>query len=449
MQNQPQTAIRCSSCGQPFSTQVRAYIDASKDPQGKALLLNGGLNTARCPHCGTPNSIVSALLYHDPTKELLIAYVPMELNLNKDQQERIIGDLMKGLPKDNFKGYMFNPKRTLTMQGLAEMILEADGITPEMMAQQRERVRLVQQIVDAPDAQLPALVKEHDAKIDLQFFQTLALMAQRMAESGQMELAKRIVMVQTRLADLSTFGQAMQQQQQAQEAIVQQVAEDIERLGDHATRQDFFELALRYKDDDDRLSALVGIARPAFDYQFFEELTVAISQAPADARDDIAGVRDALLHLTAQVDRQAQLEVQNAVNLLQAMLSAPDLDAIIRDNLPLIDDTFMAVLGANIQEMDKRGDANASGRLKEIYQRIVTLLQSQMQPELVFVNQLLSAETDDAARRLLSQQARTFGEPLLEVMDAVGEVLTDQGQTALAQRLATLRRDAVAALGAK
>jgi len=28
-------------------------------------------------------------------------------------------------------------------------------------------------------------------------------------------------------------------------------------------------------------------------------------------------------------------------------------------------------------------------------------------------------------------------------------VLTDQGQTALAQRLATLRRDAVAALGAK
>lgn len=446
MQNQPQTVIRCSSCGQPFNAQVRAVIDASNDPQGKALLLNGQLNAVKCPHCNNPNSIVSALLYHDSSKELLIAYVPMELNLNKDQQERIVGDLMKSLPKDNFKGYMFNPKRTLTMQGLIEMVLEADGITQEMMAAQRERVRLIQQMVDAPDAQLPGLVKEHDSKIDLQFFQTFSLMAQRMADSGQMELAKRIVMVQTRIADLSTFGQTMQQQQQAQAQAVEEVAAEIEKLGDQATRQDFMGLAMKYMHDDDRLQALVGIARPAFDEQFFNELTEAIGKAPADEREDLEILRDSLNHLIAQVDRQSQMQVQNAVNLLQAMLGTPDLDAIIEDNLPLIDDTFMAVLSANIQEMDRRGETNASMRLKQIYQRVVTIMQAHMQPELVFVNELLSVDSDDQARQLLNEHARSFGEPLLEVMDAVGEVLNAQGQETLVKRLSELRRDAVTAL---
>lgn len=446
MQNQPQTVIRCSSCGQPFNAQVRAVIDVSSDPQGKALLLNGQLNTVTCPHCNNPNSIVSALLYHDPSKEMLIAYVPMELNLNKDQQERIVGDLMKSLPKDNFKGYMFNPKRSLTMQGLVEMVLEADGITQEMMAAQRERVRLIQQMVDAPDAQLPGLVKEHDSKIDMQFFQTFSLMAQRMADSGQMGLAKRIVMVQTRIADLSTFGQTMQQQQQAQAQAVEEVAAEIEKLGDQATRQDFMGLAIRYMHDDDRLQALVGIVRPAFDDQFFNELTEAIGKAPADEREDLEILRDSLLHLVAQVDRQAQMQVQNAVNLLQAMLGAPDLDSIIEDNLPLIDDTFMAVLSANIQEMDRRGETNASNRLKQIYQRVVTIMQAHMQPELVFVNELLSVDTDDQARRLLNEHARSFGEPLLEVMDAVGEVLNAQGQENLVRRLSALRQEAVAAL---
>lgn len=446
MQNQPQTVIRCSSCGQPFNAQVRAVIDASQDPQGKALLLNGQLNMVRCPHCDNPNSIVSALLYHDPSKELLVAYVPMELNLNKDQQERIVGDLMKSLPKDNFKGYMFNPKRSLTMQGLVEMVLEADGITQEMMAAQRERVRLVQQVVDAPDAQLPNLVKEHDSKIDFQFFQTLALMAQRMAESGQMELAKRIVMVQTRIADLSTFGQTMQRQQEAQAEAVEEVAAEIEKLGDGATRQDFMNLAIRYMNDDDRLQALVGIARPAFDQQFFDELTDTISKAPADEREDLETLRDSLGHLTTQVDRQAQMQVQNAVNLLQAMLNTPDIDAIIEDNLPLIDDTFMAVLSANIQEMERRGEANASARLKQIYQRVVTIMQAHMQPELVFVNELLSTGSDDQARQMLNEHAKSFGEPLLEVMDAVGEVLNAQGQELLVKRLSSLRQDAVAVL---
>lgn len=436
---QTQTAIRCSNCGQPFNAQVQTVVDVAKNPQSKAMLLNGTLNNARCPHCGAQNTLLSPILYHDPAHELLVAFVPMELNLNKEQQERIVGDMMKSLPKENFKGYMFNPKRALTMQGLVELVLAADGITPEMMAQQRERVRLAQEMVDAREDALPALVQQHDAQIDLQFFHTLALMAQRMAESGQMALAQRIMQAQARIAELSTFGQSVLQQQAEREAVIQEVAGALEALGEQAKRSDLLDLALKYKDDDDRLQALVGIGRPAFDYGFFEELTVAIGKAPADEREDLETLRDTLLHLTQQVDRQAQQQLQEVVQLLQAMLTAPDVDAMIAENLPMIDDMFMSVLVANIQEAERRQDLNASARLKALYERIMTIVRQTMQPELVFVNQLLSAETDEAAHALLREQAGNFGEALIETMDAVTEVLEGQGQDALLKRLNSLR----------
>ena len=127
---QSTSTIRCSNCGQPIQARIVSFLDAQQEPALKAQMINQQLNRAQCPACGTVNTVAVPMLYHDGSKEMLIAFVPMELNVGKDQIERIIGDLMKLLPKENFKGYMFNPKRTLTMQGLIEMVLQADGITP-------------------------------------------------------------------------------------------------------------------------------------------------------------------------------------------------------------------------------------------------------------------------------------------------------------------------------
>src|SRR5690606_10637263 len=119
-------------------------------------LLSGRTNTVLCPSCGVTSTVAAPLLYHDSAKELLISFVPMELGLPKEQQEKVMGDLMRQLtaqiPKDSFKGYLFQPRQALTMQGLVEQILQADGVTPEMMEQQRARVRLVETLLQAsPD----------------------------------------------------------------------------------------------------------------------------------------------------------------------------------------------------------------------------------------------------------------------------------------------------------
>lgn len=445
--NASETTIRCSACGQPFATQIYSYIDVTKDPSAKARLLSGQVNSASCPHCGTQNTIATPLLYHDPTKELLIAFVPMEMNMNKDEQERAIGQLMNRMPKDNFKGYMFNPTRAITMQGLVEQVLEADGVTKEMIEQQRERVNFVQQFIEAEsEAALQALVAENDSQIDDHFFQTMTAIAQRVMQNGQAELAEGILAIQQRIVELSSFGKALVEQQQAHQAALQKVADDIQRLGPGAQRQDFLELALRYADDPVRLQALVTLVRPAMDYEFFQVLTLRIAKAPAAERETLETVRDTILQISTQIDQQQQAAAQEAAGFLQAVVNHEQPQALIEANSHMIDDLLMQVLDSNIQQAEQKKDIVLLSRLREVQQMILNVVQSQMQPELRFINDLLEMGDEDAALDTVSAQAADYGQPLLEMMDAVHGVLKQQGNVALLDRLNRLQQAAQKAL---
>ena len=436
--------LQCPKCGRPFNAVVDTVIDPAQDPQSKVRLLSGQLNTLRCPNCGNAVTVAAPVLYHDASKELLIGFIPMELNLTKDQQEKAIGDLMRELkmPQQAMKAYFFQPRRALTMQGLVEQVLQADGVTPEMMAQQRARISLIETMMQtAPDA-LGALVQQHDAEIDAQFFQTITMMAQRMLAENRADLAEPLLELQQAVAEFSTFGQQMIENSRLQEEVVAEVAAELEQFGEDATRDDFLNLALRYSEDDQRLQALVGLERPAFDYTFFQELSVKIGQAPAEARDSLEGLRDHLLELTAIIDQQTQAALREAACLLQEIITAPNLDQAVAENMGLFDDTFMTVLSANIQEAQRRGDLNASAKLKAVYERVVATLRDNMQPELRFINDLLSSESDEAASALLVREAGAYGSALLEMMDAVEKIIASRGDSATMQKLAFLRQQA-------
>lgn len=443
-----QTTVSCAQCRQPVRATVFGLIDPAQHPQAKIALLSGAINTTPCPNCGTPNTLLSPLLYHDGSKELLISYVPMELGLSRDAQEKAIGemlrDLTSNLPQGGFKGYMLQPRQALTMQGLIEQVLQADGVTPAMMQAQRDRVKLVETLLQAPDEQLPALVQQNDAQIDSQFFQTMTLLLQQFVQQGREPLAERIAIVQTRILELSTFGQEVIKKQQSQEETIAQVAEAINNLGEGPQRADFLKLAVEYAGDEERLQALVGLVRPVFDYTFFQELTVYISQAPSENRDRLEEMRDQLLKLTEMIDQQAQMVMQEAAELLRAILTSPNPDEMIAANLPVIDSTFLQVLSLNIQDAARRSDLNASAKLKDIYNRVISALQANMPPEMRFINELLNAPSDDVAREMIAQHAGDFGPSLIAAMDAVEEQL--DGNPALIERFTVVREAAVQAL---
>jgi len=447
-----QTTLQCSNCGTPNALNLRRVVDVQHDPQGKTALLNGQINQFQCQNCSTVNSVSSPLLYHDADKEMLVAFVPMDVAMKQgSNEEQMVGQLMNELtttiPKEDFRSYMFNPKRALTMKGLIEQILEADGITPEMMAEQEKRVQLVQKMFEVESEEaLVTLIKENDEQIDESVFQTISLMANRMMQTGQQQAVGHLAAIQQVLLENSTFGQELAQRQSAQEEAISEVTAELDKLDDSATRSDFIDIAISYADDEDKLQALVGLIRPAFDYEFFMEFSQLISKAPADERDKLEGLRDTIRELTEQLDQQTQMMVQQKAQFLQSLLNSNDYEQMIAQNVALIDDNFMNVLMSNVQEAERRQDIQVAAKLRQIYEAAVAILQSQMSPELLFINDLLTTEDDASMQAIIDERLPNFDDELLQVIDAVEGLLAQQGQQEAIERLATIREALASAL---
>lgn len=447
-----QMTLTCPACSTPFSAMVESIVDAT-DAEAKSRLLSGRINALRCPNCGTPVAVATPILYHDAAKELLIVFVPPELNLKQDQREKLVGDLMRDLtnrlPQHAMRGYMFTPRQALTMQGLIEQVLNADGVTPDMLERQRARVRIIESLLAADEGQLPDLIANFDDQIDIQLIQTMAMMAQRVLEDGRADVAEQIIAIQNAVVRGSSAGKAALAQEAVQEQVIAEVAAVVNTLPDDpvAARDQILELVQQYVGDDARLQALVGMARPLFDYGFFEMLTAAIAAAPSDQRATLEATRDRLLDMSARVDQQAQAALQAAADFLRMVVGSPNPAAFIEANLDRVDETFLAVLEANLDDANKRGDRGLLQRLNAVYEQAMGVIRRTMRPELQLINALLSAPDDETASDLLAQNAVAMGAPLLQMMDNVSQMLADRGEQEMLAKLVFLRQQAAAWIG--
>src|SRR4030042_587279 len=142
-----------------ITANIEQLFDVTQDPQAKQRLLGGISNTARCPHCGYQGRLATPIVYHDAEKELLLTYFPPELHQPLNEQERLIGPLIKlvtdRLPAEKRKAYLLKPQANLTYESMIESILGKDGITPEMIKAQQERVLLIERLLGAHAADRP------------------------------------------------------------------------------------------------------------------------------------------------------------------------------------------------------------------------------------------------------------------------------------------------------
>jgi CpXC motif protein len=452
MSQPTQTTLQCSNCNTPNPVVLRSVVDAQSDPQGKALLISGQINQFQCQSCGTINTVSSSLLYHDAEKEMLVAFVPMDIAMRQGMsEEKMVGDLMneltRNIPKEQFRAYMFNPKRALTLKGLIEQVMESDGITKEMIEEQEKRVRLVQEFIQAETEEaLVELIQQYDDEINVATFQTISLMAQRLMQNGQQPMVAHLAAVQEVLVENSSYGHELAAQQVEREASIRAVAQDLEAFGENSQRSDLIELVVQYIDDDNKIQAIVGLARGAFDYEFFVELTSYISKAPADERENLEELREKLQTMAASLDEQTKMLMQQKVQFLQALLNSENYEQMLIDNAPMIDDNFMSVLSANIEEAQRRNDPQVEQKLGQIYESTVAILQGQMSPELRFINELLTADDEAAMNSLIEENITEFDEELLQALEAVEQVLTAQGQQETMDKLVYIREALAAAL---
>jgi hypothetical protein len=439
------TQVPCPNCRMPVTATLEQLFDVNQDPSAKQRFLSGRFNTIQCPNCGYQGQVAAPIMYHDPAKELLLTYVPMELALPQPEQEKLIGRLMNEviakLPQDKRKGYLLNPKPAFTLQGMIERVLEADGVTKEMLDSQRAKVQLLQNLLTAPEDQWPQMIQEHDTDIDVTLFQLLTASAEATASGGNPAAAQKMAGLQNALLQHSTFGKQLRGRQDKVEAV----ARELQGLGKKLTSDKLLELVMNARDDD-KLAAYVSLARAGMDYAFFEALTRRIDRAAGDEKTRLSHVRDQLLEMTQEIDKATQAQMAEASNLLRTLMEAPDLNQALRENLDRIDDAFLAVLSLNIEAAQKAKRLDAVARLTQINNAINALMQESAPPELKFIDQLLQMQSEAAAEELLKKSPETVTPELVDTMNYVGESLRQGGQNDLADRLERLRGVAVGEL---
>ncbi len=68
--------FRCERCNRDFAATVATWVDASRSPRVKTLLLQWEFNIITCPHCGNRLFSGSPFFYEDFEEGLLIAVFP-------------------------------------------------------------------------------------------------------------------------------------------------------------------------------------------------------------------------------------------------------------------------------------------------------------------------------------------------------------------------------------
>ncbi|HEX8682170.1 MAG TPA: CpXC domain-containing protein, partial [Ardenticatenaceae bacterium] len=170
-----QRTMRCPQCDNTLTVSLQPVVDVGEDPKQRQRFLKGELNVVRCPRCGFAGSPATPMVYHDPARQLMLAYVPHELGLTLPQEEQEIGRLtnlvLENTPTAQRKAYLLNPTRVMTMDGLYEKVLEAEGVSAEEIRKQTAKIQLVTQMAKAvgDDAALTALIEAHREEIDYNF----------------------------------------------------------------------------------------------------------------------------------------------------------------------------------------------------------------------------------------------------------------------------------------
>jgi hypothetical protein len=382
-----------------IQAQVEQLFDVTADPGAKQRLLGRVSNYARCPHCGFEGPLSTPIVYHDNEKELLLTFFPSELGLPVNEQEKMVGPLitkvMDSLPTEKRKGYLLRPQSFLTYQSMVERILEADGISKEMLDGQQKRVDLIQRLLQTTTPEVRAeIIKENAALLDEAFFGMFNRLMEAAMQSGQQPTAQAMSALQEELLEGSDYGRELKGQFEEIQAAVQ----TLQEVGQGLTREKLLDIFTEAPSEA-RLKALVSMTRNGLDYSFFQILTERIEKASDDEREKLESLRESLLDITNQIDKAMEAQMKSADEFIEQILSAPNISEVVAQNIEQFNNEAISqVLEAKMREASQSQD---NERLQKIQQIVSVLQQASTPPEIELIQALLEAPDEAAMQQML------------------------------------------------
>lgn len=421
----PQTQISCPRCRQMIAANIEQLIDVTHEPASKQRLLSGQSNHARCPHCGYEGRLATPIVYHDNDKELLLTFFPPELGMPLNEQERLIGPLIKQvvdrLPPEKRKGYLFNPTPNFTYESMMEIILNKDGITSEMIKSQQERVTLVEKLIQATKAESRSeLMKQNEKIIDEQFFGIFSRIAQNAMQSGQEPVARALIELQKQLLEETAFGR------QLKESVgeVEAATKVLQDAGQSLTREKLLDFVLEAKSEA-RIRAYVSLARGGMDYVFFQNLTEKIDKAEGDEKKRLESIREKVLGFVAEVDKQLEARFKQAQDFVESVLEQEDVEKATRENIEGFTQDAADVVNQLLKQASEKNDYTRMGKL----QKMVQVLQeaSAPPPEIAFIEKLMEAPDEAGMEQMLKDNDAMVNQQFVDALSGLVAQMESQG----------------------
>lgn len=374
MATQQVAPVTCPICAAQFSAPVESVING-QNPSQKSAFLQGRVNAVQCPQCGRVNPLTTPMFYYDLEKELAFVFLPNGLQMTKTDQERIIGSLtnklVNTLPQEERKFYLLNPKPFLSQESMVKAILEADGITAEMFEAQKAKISLLEEFLKMTDeATLKAKVKENDDLMDHEFFEILTASMQAAQYEGNQAGAQALFALRAFLAQESSQGE-------------QAVADIDQELGIvYLKGPDDLLNKLQNAQNDEEFEHWVAAGHQILDYQFFQALTAKIDTAAqgGDKQTEtrLKSLRTKILETKGRQEEEGRAALQKSAAILQEILRSENPQAILEEKLNDLDETFFALLSANIQEARRRQQNEIAEAMEMLGNIAISMLQERL-----------------------------------------------------------------------
>jgi len=423
----PKTTVPCPRCRTPIVVEITRLFDMNTDPQAKDKLLSGAANFISCPVCHYEGIYPTPIVYHDPEKELLLTFFPPDLHTPINEQERILGPMIKkamdDLPPEKRKSYLFRPQTMLTQQRLFETILGADGITPEMIKSQQEKLHLLQQLLGASAEGLPEMIRQNDEKIDEEVFMLLSRLAQASAAAGDRQSLVALDSLQKALLEHSTIGKnAALEASETQEAVKE--LQELSKTG--VTREKLLDLLIKSSNSDIRLTTIATMARSGLDYTFFQLLTDKIESSSGEEKVHLESLRQRLLTITQTVDEALKTQLEEARKLVNELLAAEDVEKATQEALPRINQAVVEVIN---QEAQAAQAAKDEAKLRKLSQ-IISVVQSadSSNAYLGLIDALLQEESAENRAQMLEESSDLINDEFMQLLGGLIGQLEQQGE---------------------
>lgn len=446
----PKTQISCPRCRTPLTAEIQQLFDMNTDPDAKQKLLSGSVNMIQCQSCGYQGLYPTPIVYHDPSKEMLLTYFPPELGVSINDQEKMVGPLINrvvnDLPMEKRKAYLFQAQSMLTYQTMMEKILEADGVTKEMLDSQQKKLQLIQRLLSTSNVESrKEIIKQEENLIDENFFGLLNRLVEATVAQGDKQSAQQLALFQQELLQETKVGQEIQEKMKSS----QKAMEDLQEAAKSGlTREILLDLFIN-SPDEIYTNTLIGMVRSGLDYEFFQILSQKIdSTTDPDEKSKLTSLREFLIETTQQIDAQIQEEKKLARETLNKILAEPNIEVGLEKYGSELNDFFVEAVREGLEEARKSADLDRISKLGQLN----SMIEEANKPpaEIQFVESLLRAPDAESIKNLINEKPEIINDEFTQLLSNLINQTEQQGnQQALVTKLKEIQKIVMKLLMAK